>query len=122
MKGLVGSTATTPTVRPSARNDPMSRSTSVLFPAPGGPVTPIEIGPSGSGEELPHQLVAGRRLVFDQGNRASDGPGIAREDARGERSICHWPSSWRAMTSRWISLVPSPMVRSFTSRKYFSAG
>jgi hypothetical protein len=31
---------------------------------------------------LPQQLVAGRRLVFDQGNRASQGPGIAPEDAR----------------------------------------
>jgi hypothetical protein len=25
-------------------------------------------------------------------------------------------SSWRAITSRWISLVPSPIVHSFTSR------
>jgi hypothetical protein len=25
-------------------------------------------------------------------------------------------SNWRAITSRWISLVPSPMVQSFTSR------
>ena len=25
-------------------------------------------------------------------------------------------SNWRAMTRRWISLVPSPMVQSFTSR------
>ena len=41
VKGLVGSTAMTPTLRPSARNDPMRRSTSVLFPAPGGPVTPM---------------------------------------------------------------------------------
>ena len=30
--------------------------------------------------------------------------------------------SCRAITIRWISLVPSPMVRSLTSRKYFSAG
>jgi hypothetical protein len=25
-------------------------------------------------------------------------------------------NNWRAITSRWISLVPSPMVHSFTSR------
>ena len=25
-------------------------------------------------------------------------------------------SNWRAMTRRWISLVPSPIVQSFTSR------
>jgi hypothetical protein len=25
-------------------------------------------------------------------------------------------SNWRAITNRWISLVPSPMVHNFTSR------
>ena len=35
---------------------------------------------------------------------------------------CQPASNCRAMTSRWISLVPSPIVVSFTSRKYFSAG
>ena len=34
----------------------------------------------------------------------------------------HRARSCRAITRRWISLVPSPMVSSFTSRKYFSAG
>ena len=41
VNGLVGSTAITPTVRPRARGArAISRSTSVLLPAPGGPVTP----------------------------------------------------------------------------------
>ena len=41
VNGLVGSTATMPTVRPEARRATVSLSTSVLLPAPGGPVTPI---------------------------------------------------------------------------------
>src|SRR5438034_6729384 len=41
LKGLVGSTATTPTRWPAARSRAVMRSVSVDFPAPGGPVTPI---------------------------------------------------------------------------------
>src|SRR2546428_10732534 len=41
VKGLVGSTATTPTPSPCARNCWISRSVSVLLPAPGGPVMPM---------------------------------------------------------------------------------
>ena len=40
VNGLVGSTATTLTVAPVFRITAVSRSTSVLFPAPGGPVMP----------------------------------------------------------------------------------
>jgi hypothetical protein len=40
-KGLVGSTATMPTVRPARRQCSASASTSVLLPAPGGPVMPM---------------------------------------------------------------------------------
>src|SRR5690242_13139811 len=40
VNGLVGSTATTPTESPWARYSWISRSVSVLFPAPGGPVMP----------------------------------------------------------------------------------
>ena len=40
VNGLDGSTATMPTVAPSARRWAVSRSTTVDFPAPGGPVTP----------------------------------------------------------------------------------
>src|SRR5262245_13766185 len=40
VNGLVGSTATTPTFLPAARQAPASSEISVDFPAPGGPVTP----------------------------------------------------------------------------------
>ena len=59
------------------------RSTSVLLPAPGGPVTPMRYALSGSDEELRARSSSpGGRLVFDQEDRASQGAGIAREDAR----------------------------------------
>src|SRR5436309_878189 len=41
VNGLLGSTATTPTVLPPRRSDAVQTSTSVLLPTPGGPVTPI---------------------------------------------------------------------------------
>ena len=41
VNGLVGSTATTPTVFPRRRNSSVIPSVSVLFPDPGGPVTPM---------------------------------------------------------------------------------
>src|SRR5690606_19217602 len=40
LRGLDGSTASTPTVRPCARSSPTSAETSVLLPTPGGPVMP----------------------------------------------------------------------------------
>ena len=41
VKGLVGSTASTPTVLPALRQCAMSRSVSVDLPAPGEPVMPM---------------------------------------------------------------------------------
>src|SRR5579859_866992 len=38
------------------------------------------------------------------------------EERRHERRRYFLPRSWRAMTNFWISLVPSPMVQSLTSR------
>ena len=61
-------------------------------------------------------------FVFDQADGARHGARIPLEDAIGQRGAFGHASSCRAMTSRWISLVPSPIVSSFTSRKYFSAG
>ena len=67
--------------------------------------------------------VAGRGgLVLDQGNGTGNGARVTGDHTAREAVGCHWPSSCLAMTSRWISLVPSPMVTSFTSRKNFSAG
>ncbi len=62
-----------------------------------------------------------RPFVLDHGDRARDGAKIAGTHAIGEVVDGH-ASSCRAITRRCTSLVPSPMVRSFTSRKYFSAG
>ena len=128
LNGLVGSTATTPTVCSRRRISTISRSTSVLLPAPGAPVMPIRYACPRPGEDLADELGAFGRLVLDQADRARDRARIALQYAIGERRsdvarrTCHWLSSCRAMTRRWISLVPSPIVSSLTSRKYFSAG
>src|SRR5688572_669336 len=45
VKGLVGSTAMTATLRPRSRYARTSCSVSVLFPAPGGPVIPVRCAP-----------------------------------------------------------------------------
>ena len=54
-----------------------------------------------------------------QGVRASSD---SRVSSKNDSRPPYAARNWRAMTSRWISLVPSPMVVSFTSRKNFSAG
>ncbi len=72
-------------------------------------------------EQVPQQGRPAGVLVLDEANRPRDGPDIAGADAIGEGAVAH-ARSWRAMTRRWISLVPSPIVVSFTSRKNFSAG
>src|SRR5438876_7727733 len=79
-----------------------------------------DIGPAGPTENRSHQFGARRILVLDERNAAGDCPPVARQNAVGERA--HRERSSRAITSRWISLVPSPIVVSLTSRKYFSAG
>ena len=71
-------------------------------------------------EEPPDELGSLGRLVLDETDRAGHCARVALENALRQRT--HWASSCRAITRRWISLVPSPMVRSLTSRKYFSAG
>ena len=140
LKGLVGSTAMMPTVRTPPTISVVRRSTSVLLPAPGGPVTPTRYA-------RPVWLKMARRaprwriLVLDE-RRSPRRSHADRRPARVRQAwesgvftqtprwvsmvrqagAAHRVSSWRAMTSRWISLVPSPIVVSFTSRKNFSAG
>jgi hypothetical protein len=83
------------------------------------------VGVAGMTEDRLDQLSAARVFVFDQRNRAGDGARVGRQHALGQMdwsSADHRARSWRAMTRRWISLVPSPMVTSLTSRKNFSAG
>ena len=60
--------------------------------------------------------------------RLAPGPSLlvrvrTRNQERGTRNQMNYVLSIsRAITRRWISLVPSPMVHSFESRKNFSAG
>src|SRR5262245_63788439 len=66
-----------------------------------------QIGASRMAEDRADQVATRGIFVLDERNRARHCPRIARQDAFGER---HRDKSCRAMTSRWISLVPSPMV------------
>ena len=83
-----------------------------------------EIRASGVLEDAADEARAFGRFVFDQGNGARDRARIARQQAVGKRRKGHdqRPISCRPITRRWISLVPSPIVQSLTSRKNFSAG
>ena len=85
-----------------------------------------EVGAPGVREDRPHDRRALGALVLDHRDRARDRARIAGEHPVSERRrqgrADHRASSCRAITSRWISLVPSPIVVSLTSRKYFSAG
>ena len=81
---------------------------------------PHEVRPTGPGEQLADERAAGRGSVLDERDGPRERTRVPGEHTIDER-VVH-ARSWRAMTSRWISLVPSPMVRSLTSRKYFSAG
>ena len=109
-----------------SRISAVRRSTSVLLPAPGGPVTPISRRGRCCGKIAADRA---RRPRATSSSMSEIARAIARADRRASTrsdrrcvGVRHWPSSCRAMTSRWISLVPSPIVSSFTSRKYFSAG
>ena len=53
--------------------------------------------------------------IFYQRGRARQRPYVAFENLFGQRAH-QLLSNCRAITIRWISLVPSPMVHSFTSR------
>src|SRR5579872_1182423 len=85
----------------------------------------------GAGERIHERALAGagrsgdaedrgparaRREVFEElaalGRTVLDGGGMARQSAWGHQLF----NNCRAMTRRWISLVPSPIVQSFTSR------
>ena len=101
---LEGSTAMIATVFPRRRISAVSASTSELLPAPGGPVTPT-ISPSPSGADARNSRASGAPFSTCVARRASS------------RVVNHQSfSNWRAITRRWISLVPSPIVQSFTSR------
>ncbi len=129
MNGLVGSTARMPTVSPRLRQSLAKRSTSVLLPAPGGPVMPTTRALPVCGVEAADQLALAFAAVLDERDGAGEGARLALQQARHEvvqegaeltavpRASHQRPLiSWRAITRRWISLVPSPMVQILASR------
>ena len=85
-----------------------------------------EIRASGPGEQAADETRqrraprprSGKSPARSRGDRGQEC--VSASDELGARR--YRPSSCRPITSRWISLVPSPMVQSLTSRKYFSAG
>ena len=128
LKGEVGSTATMPTVRPCARRRAVRRSTRVDLPAPGRAGHAHDQGAPGVREQGGQEGEGLGPGVLDEADRAGHGPGVTgehafREAVRGRRGLRHYRTtgrrcrSSRAMTRRCTSLVPSPMVPSFASRR-----
>ena len=66
-------------------------------------------------EQFSQYKASARVAILDRGCGAGEGAGIAAANAL-RQSGHQLFRSCRAMTSRWISLVPSPIVQSFTSR------
>ena len=68
-----------------------------------------------AGEERAQLRLRGGLSVVDEAHEARGRADVALQHAVGERAHQALSRS-RAITSRWISLVPSPIVQSFTSR------
>ncbi len=94
-----------------------------------------QVGAPGVRENVAYQAGGGLRFVFDQRDGAGHRSHVAGPNALGkcQGHLCRRylsvlnggrqaASNCRAITRRCTSLVPSPIVSSFTSRKYFSAG
>ena len=123
MNGEVGSTATIPTVLPCGaqmRGQPVDQR---------GLARPRRAGHADHEraarvrEERGQERRAPRAAVLDEADGPRHGPHVAREHAAREvrRDTFSGPSlrcsSSRAMTRRWTSLVPSPIVPSLLSRR-----
>src|SRR5438309_5388396 len=74
-----------------------------------------ELGTAGAGEQGAQLRLGGGLDIVDEAHQTRGGPDIALQHAVRERAHQALSKS-RAITSRWISLVPSPIVHSFTSR------
>src|SRR5206468_4688576 len=76
---------------------------------------------AGAGEDLREDRLSPLRPCLDEGDRPGQGDRVALHHEAGQflhqlaRSGVS-PRSWRAMTRRWISEVPSPMVQILASR------
>ena len=82
VNGLVGSTDSTPTVRPSVRRWRQSAETRLDLPEPGGPVRPMWAARPVCGKSERHQLGAARVAVLDEADRSRDGAPVAASTRR----------------------------------------
>ena len=82
---------------------------------------PQDRGPAGAREDRGDDVLALARPLLHEGDGARQGERIAGGEG-GRQAVFHGacssakPRMWRAITSRWISEVPSPMVVIFASR------
>src|SRR5262249_51122753 len=81
-----------------------------------------EIRATGVAEDALHQIGARGIFVLDERDRTRNRTRVPRQHALRRRGLPEGGRGGGGWPSRWISLVPSPMVVSLTSRKYFSAG
>ena len=75
---------------------------------------PHDPGAARSRPDLAQDRFGLRLRIVDLPHQPRHGPDVSGDDAFGGGA--HALSSSRAITIRWISLVPSPMVQSLTSR------
>ena len=85
VKGLVGSTAMTPTVRPARRWAAMSRSVRVDFPAPGAPVRPTTQALPVLRPELAQRHLGRGEPVVEVAHEPGRRPHLAPQDLLDER-------------------------------------
>ena len=93
------------------------------LPCPGRSGNTGDNGMPGVRRKLADQRGGFARAIFNACGGASQRARVTGGHTRGNlggglgNPVRHQSlSNWRAMTRRWISLVPSPMVQSFTSR------
>ena len=91
--------------------------TACSFPRRARPVTPKIMARPVCGNNSRQQRLSFRAAILDPRRGAGRGANVAaRRFSLPRTSHQQLFSNCRAITSRWISLVPSPMVHSFTSR------
>ncbi len=103
MKGLVGSTDSTPTVSPSVRRCPQSAETRVDLPEPGGPVRPMcaarpVCGKTSAISSAPRGSESSSRLIARATARRS--PSRTRRASSTGSPARRRPSAWRVTSVR----------------------
>ncbi len=126
VNGLVGSTESTPTVRPSGARWRQSAEIRRRLARAGRPGQADVGGASGVREDERHQLGAARVAVLDQADRAGDGAAIAREDAAGELGGVSGPAAGpgrraqRGLLVRVRIHAPTPTIANSTPAAHSS--